>query len=93
VNATVFQTQLHEVVEVWGLRRSHVEAHPPSMPAVGCPRPDGTISRARTSTVPGMGVVVDDTGGNGMPVVCLPMLGMSRAGTALAFGPALAGGG
>lgn len=27
-----------------------------------------------------------------MPVVCLPMLGMSRAATALAFGPALAGG-
>ncbi len=40
-----------------------------------------------------MGVVVDDTGGDGMPVVCLPMLGMSRAATALAFGPALAGGG
>lgn len=40
-----------------------------------------------------MGVVVDDTGGNEMPVVCLPMLGTSRVGTALAFGPALAGGG
>lgn len=40
-----------------------------------------------------MGVVADDTGGDGMPVVCLPMLGMSRVATALAFGPALAGGG
>jgi len=93
VIATVFQTQLHELVEVSGLRWSHVEAHPPSMPAVGCPRPDGTTSRARTFTVPAMVVVVDDAGGNGMPVVCLPMLGMSRAGTALAFGPALAGDG
>jgi pimeloyl-ACP methyl ester carboxylesterase len=39
------------------------------------------------------GVVVDDAGGAGVPVVCLPMLGMSRVATALAFGPALDGGG
>jgi pimeloyl-ACP methyl ester carboxylesterase len=38
-----------------------------------------------------MGVVADDTGGAGLPVVCLPMLGMSRVATALAFAPALAG--
>jgi pimeloyl-ACP methyl ester carboxylesterase len=39
-----------------------------------------------------MGVVADDTGGAGMPGVCLPMLGMSRVAPALAFAPALAGG-
>lgn len=34
-------------------------------------------------------LVADDTGGTGAPVVCLPMLGTSRATTSLAFGPAL----
>jgi pimeloyl-ACP methyl ester carboxylesterase len=41
---------------------------------------------------PRMGLVADDAGGVGVPVVCLPMLGMSRVATALAFGPALASG-
>jgi len=38
-----------------------------------------------------VGVIADDSGGDARPVVCLPMLGMSRVATALAFGPALAG--
>ncbi len=38
-----------------------------------------------------MGLAVDDAGGSGRPVVCLPMLGMSRGGTAMAFSPALGG--
>ena len=36
-----------------------------------------------------MGLAVDDAAGSGSPVVCLPMLGMSRVGTAMAFSPAL----
>lgn len=36
-------------------------------------------------------VVADDAGGSGVPVVCLPMLGMSRVATAQGFSPALAG--
>jgi pimeloyl-ACP methyl ester carboxylesterase len=38
-----------------------------------------------------MGLAVDDAGGLGAPVVCLPMLGTSRVATAMAFGPAIAG--
>jgi len=38
-----------------------------------------------------VGLAADDAGGGGVAVVCLPMLGMSRVGTAAAFGPALAG--
>ncbi|MDQ2873849.1 MAG: alpha/beta hydrolase [Actinomycetota bacterium] len=38
-----------------------------------------------------MVLAVDDAGGPGAPVVCLPMLGTSRVATAMAFGPALAG--
>lgn len=38
-----------------------------------------------------MGLAVDDAAGSGSPVVCLPMLGMSRVGTAMAFSPALGG--
>ena len=34
---------------------------------------------------------MDDTGGLGAPVVCLPMLGTSRVATAMAFSPALTG--
>jgi len=38
-----------------------------------------------------VGLAVDDAAGSGSPVVCLPMLGMSRVGTAMAFSPALGG--
>lgn len=38
-----------------------------------------------------MVLVVDDAGGSGTPVVCLPMLGMTSVATAAALAPALAG--
>lgn len=38
-----------------------------------------------------MELAADDSGGAGRPIVCLPMLGMSRVATATALAPALAG--
>lgn len=40
-----------------------------------------------------MNLAVDQSPGTGPQVVCLPMFGMTRAATAAAFGPALAGAG
>ena len=49
------------------------------------------VSRAWSAYAGSVGLAADDAGGSGTPIVCLPMMGMTRVATAAAFAPALAG--